>query len=251
MRGLLLTLLLLPCSAADEIPELSHVRKVNLERATNLPDFIADEVVIRYKSHKAIPPKWEPLDNIESEIAVRGSGGFSRRNVRLNGMPWEKPFPTFNWGVAFGDELTSLFDSKCHNAIEFEGRTEFQGKPALAYRFHAAPNGCFGYWTFKNGFLSLAKKYNPARKGRFLLDAATADLVQVEVEAVDFPRGFPNDTWKGSSAWQPVRIGDESYLLPVTFEFVIGSSTGDLFRAEVEYKNHRHFEAAANIKFQP
>lgn len=240
-----------PCGAADEVPALSHVREVNLDYAAKLPDFVADEVIHRYESHKASPPKWEPSDMIEAEIAVQAKGGFMRRNVRRNGQPWNKPFPGWNFGVPFGEGLTELFGPRCPNVIEFDSRQEWQGKTVQAYRFHSPSNGCFGYWATRAGILPLTRRYNPARRGRFLVDVPGNNLIRLEVEAVDFPKSFGNDTWTEASSWDSVKIGDESYLLPVAFETVIGSSSADLVGAVVEYKNHRHFEASADVTFKP
>jgi hypothetical protein len=50
-------------------------------------------------------------------------------------------------------------------------------------------------------------------------------------------------------SWDYVKIGDATYLLPVSFEFVGRRSDGEATRVSVEYKNHRHFEAAASVTF--
>jgi hypothetical protein len=46
-----------------------------------------------------------------------------------------------------------------------------------------------------------------------------------------------------------VKIGDATYLLPISAEFVARRSNGSAGRVLVEYKNHRHFEAATNVTF--
>lgn len=248
MRAILLALLLLPCYAADDGSNLEYVRSVNLEYAAKLPDFVADEITTRYTSRAADSQAWKQMDHIEAEIAVRGKGGFARRNVRLNEKPWSKPFPRWNWGVAFGDEVQSLFEPKCQTVIEAGGLEEFQGKPVISYRFHAPADACFGYWVSSGRFFS--KKVNPPRSGRFLVDRSTGSLLRFDVQAIGFPKNFGFDTWTVSSTWGEVRIGDQSYLLPVAMEMVTGSQRGQLDRTVVEYKNHRHFESSANINFQ-
>ena len=45
------------------------------------------------------------MNTVESEIDIHGQGPDSRRNIRLNGKPWNKPSdpnPTFNWYIGFG-----------------------------------------------------------------------------------------------------------------------------------------------------
>ena len=145
MRRMLSILLWVPIAAfaADEIPDLSRVREVNLEYAAKLPNFVADETAMRYKSRQTVPPRWELFDTIEAEIVVQGSS-FKRQNVRRNGKLWKKPdFSDFNWGLQFGYELRPLFDPKCPTVIQFEGREETRGKQLLAYRYHAPPDSCF------------------------------------------------------------------------------------------------------------
>ena len=249
MRALLFVLLALRCGAAGEIPNLPRIRQVNLERAANLPNFIADEITVRYRRAKG-DADWRVFDHVEAEIAVRGSGEFTRQNVRRDGQPWNKPLPNLNWGVSFGDELTSLFDAKCSTtAIEVDGRIEWQGKPAAAYRYQAPPNACFGTWT-TNGLLGIKKRSNPARQGRFVVDG-NANPVHFEMQSIDFPKSFPGDTWTAATTYDYRPIGDQSYLLPVTYEMVLGTSTSELWKAQVEYRKHRHFEAAAKVNYQP
>ena len=246
VRGLLLLALVFPCGAADEVPDLSRVQEVNLERAATMPNFVADETTLRYLKAKG-DADWRLFDRIEAEIAVRGRDGFTRQNVRLNGQAWgDKPFPKFSWGVAFGDELPALFDPKCPTVIEFENQAEWEGKPAPSYRYSSPPNGCFGSWAAGNVFSR--KRYNPARQGRFVVDGQ-ANLVRFETKAVGFPKAFGYDTWTETTAYDYVQIGDESHLLPVTFDLEVGSSTGELMKAHSEYRNHRHFEANSKIKF--
>jgi len=146
-RRILASFVPLVCLHAQDVAEqqakLEHIRAMNLERAATLPSFVADEIAVRYKSKHVDPPQWEHVDTIESEVAVRGDG--------------------FGWSVAFGYEIKQLFDPECYTAIDYVGREEMHGKPALAYRFHEAPGGCFENFNIKNGFFSALKTFNPAR----------------------------------------------------------------------------------------
>jgi hypothetical protein len=232
--------------------KLEHAREVNLERAAKLPSFVADETAKRYKSKHIDPPNWQYVDTIESEIAVRGATRFSRAHTRLNGKPWNKPsFPNFTWGVLFGSELRAVFSPECRATIESEGRQEARGKQLLAYKFHAPPEGCFGLAAVRNGFFSSTKRYNPARSGRFLIDDPGGNVIQFQVEASEFPKGFGMDPIKQTMSWDYVKIGDGSWLLPVAADIFGGFFAGDLWHVTVEYKNHRHFEASTNLVFGP
>jgi hypothetical protein len=243
-KTLIFLLLLSPLPGQDAATALQHAREVNLERAAKLPNFVADETMVRYKSRHTNPPKWQKMDTIESEIAVKGPD-VTRQHTLINGKPWKKGyFPGFNWSVQFGTELQPLFGPKCGTTIEFEGPTQERGKQLLAYRFQAPPNGCFGTLT------QYRKHYSPVWSGRFLIEDPGGSLVQFEDEAHEFPKGWEADPITQTITWDYVKIGNDSYLLPVGFEVFGGITNGDLWHVVVEFKNHRHFEASSNLTFK-
>ena len=256
LRVILTAAVLVRLSSAQETAEpsakLEHARQVNLERVAKLPNFVADETAIRYKSRHVDPPQWQYSDTIQSEISVRGAD-FRRQHTLLNGKPWNKPFPYFNWSVQFGGEIRPLFDTKCPTTIEPSGREELHGKPALVYRFTSKANGCFGSFTIRQGYfgvLSNPKRNSPPRSGRFFIDDPGGNLVRFEQEAHEFPKGFGADPMSQIVTWDYIQIGDVSYLLPVSMEIFGGFSGGHLWHVLVEYKNHRHFEAASSVSFE-
>jgi hypothetical protein len=221
---------------------LEHARQVNLERAANMPNFVADEVAERY-TRRSESSKWKHQDTIETEITVRGIQ-ISRQNWRRNGKPVSPDpdgmhMPTTGFGAA----LKPLFDRECPTTLAFAGRDEVRGKPALVYRFRSPAGGCFGN-LYGSG------PYNAARTGRVLIDDPTGEVLQFEEEATGFPRGFVFSQRNQVMTWGSVKIGDASHWLPVAADFTWHFSNGEFYRTTVEYKNHRHFEAATNITFK-
>jgi hypothetical protein len=220
---------------------LEHARQVNLERAANMPNFVADEVAERYTRHSD-SSNWKHLDTIETEITVKGIQ-ISRHKWRRNGKP-ARPDPDGNMpSTGFGAALKPLFDPKCPTNEEFAGRDEVLGKAALVYRFRSPAGGCFGN-------LYGSRPYNAARTGRVLIEDPSGEILQFEEEATGFPRGFAFVQRNQVMAWGPVKIGDTSHWLPVAADFIWRMGNGELYRTTIEYKNHRHFEAATNITFQ-
>jgi hypothetical protein len=233
----------LPAGPAD--PALERARQVNLDRLANMPNFIVDETAKRFKSpSKADPPEWKLVDTIQSEITFKGKEP-TREHIRINGKPWNKPtFPELTWSPEFGTEIKPVFDPECPTEIAFEGRREARGKNLLAYIFTSPPDGCFG--TATNG----SKHYNPAISGRVLVEDPGGSLIQSEEESVGFPKGFAVQSFKQVTSWGSVKIGDNSYLLPVAYEFFIGFASGDPWHVSVEYTNHRRFEADTSVTFR-
>ena len=93
--------------------ELEHARRVNLEYAANMPNFVADETAKRYRSTTK-SPDWRAYDTVEAEITFRGRRAV-RQQIRRNGKPWDEPFdelPGFKWYEGFETEITPAFRSQ-------------------------------------------------------------------------------------------------------------------------------------------
>jgi hypothetical protein len=227
--------------------ELERIRKVNLEYASKLPNFVADETATRYSSDIGAR-EWRLEDTIESEIAVK-DGRLARQHIRRNGQTWDHPFndlDRMHW-AAFGRELRPVFDPTCPTKIEFSGSQEAGGKQLLVYRFSSPPGGCFGQYPLREAHYK--SPYNPARTGRILVDAQHGNVIRYQEEAGGFPEHFFADRRVVEEAWDFVKIGEVSYLVPVSAEFVSRRADGVTRRTVVEYKNHRHFEASTTVTF--
>jgi hypothetical protein len=238
---------------AEKLPDaapgdLEHVRTVNLDRADKLPSFVADEMATRSRGHTG-STKWRLVDTIESEITFQGSNA-TRRHVRINGKPWgdkqgSSPsawLPGINWGLGFGLEIAPLLARDCSNTFELAAREELRGRQLAVYKFRSPQDGCFGAYTM--GY----QQYEPARTGRILVDDAGGNVIQMEYETIGGPAEFSGSD-KAVLSWDFVKIGDAFYLLPVAAEYVFTFSSGDMWHIVVQYKNHRHFEASANVTF--
>jgi len=225
--------------------ELEHARRINLEYAANMPNFVADETAKRYRS-TARSPDWRPYDTVESEIAFRGRRAV-RQQVRRNGKPWAQPFdalPGFKWYEGFETEISPLFDPQCPTTIEYQGRSTAGGRQLLEYRFSSPVDGCFPFLYFAY------QRYNPARTGRVFVDDPGGSVIQIDDEVGGFPADFEFAGREEHIFWDYVKIGEHSHLLPVRANFLVVYSDGTRYRVEVEYKNHRHFEASTSVTFR-
>ncbi|MGA7236834.1 MAG: hypothetical protein WBY44_14200, partial [Bryobacteraceae bacterium] len=73
--------------------------------------------------------------------------------------------------------------------------------------------------------------------------------IQLDEEATGFPKEIQFAERDEHISWDYVKIGADAHLLPVRANFLVRYYDGTHYRIEVEYKNHRHFEASSNITF--
>lgn len=224
--------------------ELAHARGVNLEYAAHMPNFVADERARRYRMGPG-SSTWRDFDTIESEITFKGNHAVRQRILR-NGKPWEQPFealPGFKWYEGFGTEISPLFDPRCPTRLDYQGRSKRGGRPLLDYKFSTPIDSCFPFFFFDY------QRFNPARTGHVFIDDPAGSIIQLDEEATGFPKEIQFAERDEHISWDYVKIGAEAHLLPVRANFLVRYYDGTHYRIEVEYKNHRHFEATSNITF--
>ena len=221
-----------------------RLREVNLARVEAMPNFVADEIALRSRQAKG-SAKWGRAETIESEMVFRGSSA-TRQHVRINGKPWNAPtswLPGPNWGAWFGSELRPLFERECGNEFTSEGVTQVEGRALLAYSFRTPLDGCFGPGTIAY------MQYADPHTGRLLVDKTEGSVVQIELRSDGGPME-PGGQTRWVLSWGDVKIGEATYLLPVAEDWTWRpGSAGDTWHVTVQYKNHRHFEAATSVQF--
>jgi len=233
--------LLFAVALLAEDANLEHARQVNLDHAANMPNFVADEIAKRYNA-PAGSSKWTYIDTVTTEITVKGIH-ISRQNWRKNGQPssaseiWAMP------STGFGAALKPLFDPACPTTLTFADREVLRGQPVLAYQFRSPANGCFG--NLYGGF-----GYNAARTGRVLIGASSGEVLQFEEDATGFPEDFGFTERHQVMTWDTVHIAGAAHWLPVAADFIWTYAGDSRLRISIEYKNHRHFEAASHITYK-
>jgi len=238
---LLLLAALLAVALLAEDANLEHARQVNLERAANMPNFVADEIAERYSGH-AGSSKWTHIDTVTTEITVKGIQ-ISRQNWRKNGKPSSK---SENWAMpstGFGAALKPLFDPACPTTLNFANRERVHRQPVLAYQFRSPANGCFGNLYGRTA-------YNAARTGRVLIGTSSGEVLQFEEDATGFPEHLGFIERQQVMTWDTVHIGHASHWLPVAADFIWSYADDTRLRISIVYKNHRHFAAASNTTYK-
>jgi len=90
----------------------------------------------------------------------------------------------------------------------------------------------------------------PSFKGSLKVRSATQEVMHVEMEATDMPKGFPLDRAERSVDFGVVRVGPEQYLLPTTgYWFGCYRNSYYCFLNRVDFRDYRHFESDSKVQF--
>jgi hypothetical protein len=170
----------------------------------------------------------------------------TRSHIVRDKVAWKGAFrqlPGPLWSTAYGQFLRPLFDAACPTTFAVVGKGIVRGMELFTFTFHASEDSCFGQ------FLAKYEGYYPARSGRIFVDAATGQLMQLDVKMDDVPKSFPAARDEVEVSWTRVKIGDATPVLPVSIDQMVQGADGTLFWIRMEESNHRQFEAASKITF--
>jgi hypothetical protein len=227
-------------------------RRVN-SAFEGLPNFRAKLVTSMFHSSSK-NVKWVPNGVITAQVAYEGQDE-QYSEIQVNGKrPASAPatadseyMRSFNNAWSTGDFETishcvfaGLLDSDFHKVA-----TERDAGGELAvYEFDGSrASTCVAV-------RSESQVAYPAYKGSLKVRTQTADVVHVELEATDMPKGFPLDRAERSVDFAPVRIGDEQFLLPITgYWFGCYRNSYYCFLNRLDFRDYRHFESDSNVRF--
>lgn len=231
-------------SKESAMAALERTRKLSLDRAGHIPNFVADEIARRYRSEGAGQP-WKLYDTLETEVTSKGDT-ISRENVRRNGVPTKKPLDKLDGprpGVFFGAEL-KMFHPECPTRFDYAGVESIGGRQLSVYRFTDPSGGCHSLPQ------AGGEKYDGGRTGRVLVDER-GEVLRYESEARGMPEKFPFDRLIETEAWDYVTIGGSSYLVSVAASLSIFQADGTAWSVNIDYRNYRHFQTSAGISYEP
>jgi hypothetical protein len=198
--------------------------------------------------------KWVPNGVIAAEVAYEGDHE-SYSEIELDGKrPANAPssadadyMRSFNNAWSTGDfesiahcVFAGLEDSDFHKA-----ETEHASDGDLVvYEFAG------GRASTCVGVLSQAQVAYPSYRGSFKVKPQTQEVVHVELEATDMPKGFPLDRAERSVDFGRVQIGTEQYLMPTTgYWFGCYRNSYSCFLNRVDFRNYRRFSSDSVLHF--
>jgi hypothetical protein len=205
---------------------------------------VVQEYTTRYVSDSH-PVSWRAQDVVSADVVYEDRKERYEK-VAINGKPTKKPEETGAWSTGeFGTILEDLFSPATAAKFKFSRNSTAQRREAAMYDFTVErPRS---HWTIQvPGQLT-----RPAYKGSVWVDKETARVLRIEMQAVDIPKEFPEDTVEAALDYDFVSLGTQKFLLPVRGEVLScqrGSSVCE--RNVIEFRNYKKFTGESSITFE-
>lgn len=230
-------------SESDPDELIERARAAAYEFNDKLPDFICDQVVVRYES-KTRKPEWKQKDRVQVELTYAG-GKEDYRNIRVNGKRLKKGSPEDSGSWSTGEFGSTLADIMASNTdARFRLRNEEStaaGLKAKVFNFSVAQAN--SHWTIRYG-----RSVRPAYNGALWIDPESARVLRIEMDSRQLPVDYDFDKVEMSVDYGWVIINAQRYLLPVKSE-VLACQTHSFscMRNTIEYRNYRKFAVESQL----
>lgn len=221
---------------------IERAREVAYEFTDTLPNFICDEIVMRYESQTR-DPDWKYRDRVEVEL-LYVDGKEDYRNIRRNGKLLKKGAPedSGSWSTGeFGSILADIFSSATNARFKRRGSSTAAGMAAEVYDYTVEePNS---HWQIRYG-----RTVKPAYSGSLWIDPKTARVLRIEMGTKKLPADYEIDTVETVVDYSWVTISGRKHLLPVRSQSLsCQRGTFNCSKNEVEFRNYRKFSAESQV----
>jgi hypothetical protein len=145
-------------------------------------------------------------------------------------------------GGAFGSFVDAVFTGGA--TYKYKGTELLRGSTAARYDFHLSS-------FVKPLTISLtgSAPFVTGLEGSFWADAASLDLIRLEVRPDDVPPYLPIQDIGMTLDYAPVRLGALDLTVPQAAEYWLAKTSGEEDRNQVEFSQCRKFEADSSLSF--
>lgn len=230
-----------PENAAAELIE--RARAAAFEFNDKLPDFVCDQVVLRYES-KTLKTDWKLKDRVQVELTYAG-GKEDYRNVRVNGKRLKKGSPedSGTWSTGeFGTTLVDIMSSNTDASFKLRKQDSMAaGLKAQVFDYSVVqPNS---HWMIR-----LGRSVKPAYNGALWIDPESARVLRIEMGTRQLPSDYEVDKVEMTVDYGWVVISGQRYLLPISSESLACETHSVVCsRNSVEFRNYRKFAVESQV----
>jgi hypothetical protein len=228
--------------AQSDSPMLERIRIRVAERLAKLPNFTCLETVER--STRAKGGRAQLLDTIRLEVALvdgqemfawPGAQKFEHKDLRelVSGTISNGQFAMLAQSVFLTGAAT----------FTFKGEELADRRPVNRFEY-VVPVALSGYRLRSAGQEAIVGYH-----GGFITDAATSDLVSLEVIADDIPPSLEISKAATAMNYQEVRLGEANYLLPLSSGLMLTDMVGREHRNHMEFNRCKQYLGESVIRF--
>ncbi len=235
-----------PARAGETAPSIiERAREAAGQFLSGLPNYVCQQYTTRYAS-EGRPVNWTAQDVVSAEV-IYEDGKERYEKLAVNGKPVKGAIEdTGSWSTGeFGTILADLLSPATHANFKFVGEREIANETAMKYDFDV--ERAYSHWNVSVA----AQTVRPAYRGSVWIAKASGRVLRIEMQAVQLPKEFPNDTVETAIDYGWVSLGTDKFLLPTKAEMLACfRGTSACSRNVVEFRTYRKFTGKSNIIFQ-
>jgi hypothetical protein len=232
--------------AVAKLPMIEHTRKLALDYADELPNFIVTQIVKRYVQDSD-SKDWKLDDTLEVELTYREGKGEQFKLLRINGKPTQQTYESLGGSTStgeFGSMLSAVFLPRTKAEFKEVKKDLLRGRETVVYDFKVRKADSISAITDKESGQTVVASYS----GSIWVDAETRNVLRIEASHEGMPPAFPVTLSENAVEYDWVTIAGERYLLPVRAEVLMGRDRDRVYtRNVIEFKNYQKFEAKIKI----
>ena len=225
-------------------------RKVALDYARSLPDFICTQLVDRYVDfdHSTQRVSWRWVDTLTIKLSY-----FDQREdhtlVLVNGKPSEKSYTDLGGAISAGEFALmqqQIFDPASQAIFTWKKWNRVGKRQAATYLYQVDVS----HSRFMLDFLTPAGLTQDivGHHGTLELDRETGNVLSMTYIADAIPKTCPISLSNTAVSYEFADVGGKQYLLPASSETEMRSR--ELWtRNHAEYRDYRKFSADSVVRF--
>jgi hypothetical protein len=234
--------------ALARLPFIEQARYYALDFASELPNFVVNQVVTRYAEHSN-SRNWQLQDKLEIELTYQSDKGEQFKMLAIDGKPTSSTYDSLGGSTStgeFGSILAALFLPRSNAEFKEVKHDNLHGRDTVVYEFKVKRTDSTSKITDKNSNKSVIAGYS----GTVWIDVETKRVLRVEESNDEIPEGFPITLSENAVDYDWVTISGERYLLPVHAELLLGRDSDRIYtKNSIEFRNYHKFEG--DVKLVP
>lgn len=247
-----------PAAPAEAEALLERARKVALEQAGQMPDFIVKQQIARSNAY-GTTKNWIPADRLTIAVTYRESAGEQYKLLAINGLPapagemergsYEHTRGTSSTGE-FVSLLVNLFAVESEAKFQPVGTDTLRGVNTIVYDFEVARRKSKQLIKFGGGGTEGEQATTAGRRGKVWIDRESARVRRIENMATEIPEDFPIRAVTNRIDYDWTEIDGRRYLLPLLAEIEFTTNVNERIyqsRNVIRFRNYQKFGSKVEV----